>query len=240
MRIVKSAEIRRQEVLDCAVRLFARHGYEETSVNQIIAELGISKGAFYHHFTSKEDLVEALACRQAEEAAARARTLLDEPAMDAFERLSVFLSALRASKVETEPELLAAFRPIVMRGNSQLFERTQAAMRAAIGPILERIIAEGVADRTFDTPDATEAAHLILHLMSATREHMAAMFSATDPLSFDLARDRLVARMRFIGTVVDRILGIPEGSLELVDEHVLDCVTEPMRSAIAPVRAHST
>ena len=46
--------------LDAAYRLFARQGYGQTSVDGIIAEAGASKGAFYHHFASKEELFRAL------------------------------------------------------------------------------------------------------------------------------------------------------------------------------------
>lgn len=233
MRIVKSAEVRKQEVLDCAVRLFATQGYEDTSINQIISALGISKGAFYHHYSSKEDLVEALACRYAEEAATRARNVIEDPSLDAFERLSVFLSRLRASKLEHEPGLIAAFRPLMLPGNSQLYERSQAAIASVIQPILERIIAEGVADRTFDTADAGEAAELMLHLMASTRDPLAALFQARSEPDFDRALDRLVARLRFIGTVIDRMLGIPEGSIELIDCQILDCVAGPWRQSFS-------
>ena len=57
-RIIKPAAVRREEILDCALDLFARQGYDATSVNQLIECAGISKGAFYHHFSSKEDVLE--------------------------------------------------------------------------------------------------------------------------------------------------------------------------------------
>jgi AcrR family transcriptional regulator len=47
-------------MLDAAYRLFASQGYGQTSVDGIIAEAGASKGAFYHHFASKEELFRAL------------------------------------------------------------------------------------------------------------------------------------------------------------------------------------
>ncbi len=50
----------RQLILDAAYRVFANHGYGQTSVDAIITEAGISKGAFYHHFQSKEDLFNVL------------------------------------------------------------------------------------------------------------------------------------------------------------------------------------
>jgi AcrR family transcriptional regulator len=56
----RRAQETRQLILDAAYRLFARQGYGQTSVDGIIAEAGASKGAFYHHFASKEELFRAL------------------------------------------------------------------------------------------------------------------------------------------------------------------------------------
>ena len=47
-------------ILDAAARLFSSRGYGQTSVDAVIAEAGLSKGAFYHHFASKEALFQAL------------------------------------------------------------------------------------------------------------------------------------------------------------------------------------
>jgi AcrR family transcriptional regulator len=51
-----SADVRGR-VLDAAVDLFARQGYDGTSVAQVIAQAGVAKGGFYHHFSSKESLL---------------------------------------------------------------------------------------------------------------------------------------------------------------------------------------
>lgn len=47
----------RERVLSAAVDLFARHGYDGTSVAQVIAQAGVAKGGFYHHFASKQELL---------------------------------------------------------------------------------------------------------------------------------------------------------------------------------------
>ena len=50
----------RIQILDSAVRLFSEKGYSETSVSAICDSAGISKGAFYYHFLSKQELFLAL------------------------------------------------------------------------------------------------------------------------------------------------------------------------------------
>jgi TetR/AcrR family acrAB operon transcriptional repressor len=58
------SDSRRNRILDAAVRLFTRHGYDKTSVAEIAQEAGISKGAIYLHFESKDALFHALLRRE--------------------------------------------------------------------------------------------------------------------------------------------------------------------------------
>jgi AcrR family transcriptional regulator len=50
----------RQRLLDAAARLFSQQGYDATGVAQICASAGVSKGAFYHHFETKQAVFLAL------------------------------------------------------------------------------------------------------------------------------------------------------------------------------------
>jgi AcrR family transcriptional regulator len=216
-RIVKTAGARRTEILDRARELFTSQGYDGTSVSQIIAAVGISKGAFYHHFAAKEDLLEGLAARYAEETARWAQEILDDQTLDSYARLVGFLDGLRRRKMESATELRAAFAPVFRRENAQLYRRAQAAVAAVMQPILARIISEGVAEQAFDTPDPDAAADLILHLLCSTRETMAAIYEARTPEEAEPLLADLIRRFRYLGTVIDRMLGLPEGSIELAD-----------------------
>jgi AcrR family transcriptional regulator len=53
-------EATRQELVEAATRLFAANGYEDTSIEAVLGETGVSRGALYHHFASKEALFEAV------------------------------------------------------------------------------------------------------------------------------------------------------------------------------------
>jgi AcrR family transcriptional regulator len=50
----------RRRILSAAVDLFADHGYDATSVSQVITQAGVAKGGFYHHFASKDELLYAV------------------------------------------------------------------------------------------------------------------------------------------------------------------------------------
>jgi AcrR family transcriptional regulator len=53
----------RMKIVQAARRLFNRNGFENTSVNQIMAAAGLTRGGFYSYFESKSDLyVEVLSC----------------------------------------------------------------------------------------------------------------------------------------------------------------------------------
>jgi AcrR family transcriptional regulator len=80
----------REELLAAAEALFTTRGFHATTVDEVAAEAGYTRGAVYSNFTSKEDLFFAVYERRAEQALAQVRTVLDqqEPA-GGLERLAV-------------------------------------------------------------------------------------------------------------------------------------------------------
>src|SRR5579859_2972111 len=58
---VARGEATRSQLLTIATRMFAEHGYEDTSIEAVLREAGVSRGSLYHHFASKEALFEAVA-----------------------------------------------------------------------------------------------------------------------------------------------------------------------------------
>ena len=63
-----------------------------------------------------------------------------------------------------------------------------------------------------------------MHLMSSNRELITALYQTRDRLQFERLSHRLLDKMTYLGTVVDRILGLPEGSIELADRATLDAL----------------
>ena len=60
-RNVARGEATRGQLVAIAMRMFAERGYEDTSIEAVLREAGVSRGSLYHHFASKEALFEAVA-----------------------------------------------------------------------------------------------------------------------------------------------------------------------------------
>ncbi|MBF6263402.1 TetR/AcrR family transcriptional regulator [Nocardia farcinica] len=90
-------ERRRQQILDAAQRCFARKGFFETSMQDVFAESGLSAGAVYRYFKSKNDLVAALA------------------GQTSVQLRAVITAAVRAERLPTPAELVHTVALEVMR-----------------------------------------------------------------------------------------------------------------------------
>ena len=75
----KSAGSPRQRLLEVAERLFYAEGVHAVGIDRIIAEAGVAKASFYHHFRSKDDLVAAYLAEQSQAQRDKAADLPDGP-----------------------------------------------------------------------------------------------------------------------------------------------------------------
>src|SRR5581483_8107458 len=100
------------ELIDCAQTLFLTTGYDATTIADIIARAGVSKGGFYHHFLSKEDLLDALIARMTEAIIANARDVLEDDGLDALAKLNRFFARSQAWKAQSASTLWPLVSPI--------------------------------------------------------------------------------------------------------------------------------
>jgi AcrR family transcriptional regulator len=67
-----------EKVVVISTKLFVEKGYNQTSMQDIVDALGMSKGAIFHHFKSKEDILNAVVARHSEESAEMVQRWIDE------------------------------------------------------------------------------------------------------------------------------------------------------------------
>jgi TetR/AcrR family transcriptional regulator, cholesterol catabolism regulator len=217
-RVVKHPDIRRAELLDRASALFAQRGYDNVSLNDLIADAGVSKGAFYHWFPSKDELITALAQRSARDQFAAIEGAIARCGGDALDRLNALLRAGFDVKMRMgAPEHLAAMVSLLRPENAHLYGRIVAVSEDLVRPLVARVISDGVREGVFHTFDPDGVADMILGLSARVNANVVQIVDATDQLARDHAIDVLTSRLKLHGLAVDRILELPDGSVTILD-----------------------
>ena len=217
-RVIKHPDIRRAELLDRATALFVQHGYDNVSLNDLIAAVGVSKGAFYHWFPSKDELITALAERSARDQFAAIEEAIARCGGTALDRLNALLQAGFDVKMRMGvPDHLAAMVSLLRPENAHLYGRIVAVSEDLVRPLLARVISDGVREGVFHTFDADGVADMILGLSARVNANVVQIVDATDQSGRDHAIDVLTSRLELHGLAVDRILELPDGSLSVLD-----------------------
>jgi AcrR family transcriptional regulator len=135
-RTPKSEETRRA-LLDAAARLFAEHGYHETSVPDIVQAAGVGHGTFYEYFASRRDILLALTrpvtdARERRRPSLTSRNLADRIRAEIFWYLSDHVEHLALSKVwhaasNFDPEIADTRR----RERARRIERVRRGIESA-------------------------------------------------------------------------------------------------------------
>ena len=136
MRIVKPAEERKNEILDVAEQLFAEKGFDNASTNDIINRIGIARGTLYHHFGSKEEILDALVERMAREGIARARAIISDKNLPLLERLSGAVMALNLDNGAGQE----VFEQIHKPQNALLHQKMQESLIRGVVPLISELI----------------------------------------------------------------------------------------------------
>jgi AcrR family transcriptional regulator len=210
---------KRKQILDTAQRLIYTKGYEQLTIQDLLDELRISKGAFYHYFDSRQALLEAVVERYGVEAEALFNAIVRESQLPALVRLQQFFDAAGRWKTARKEFLLALLRVWYTDDNAIVRVHVEATMGRRIEPLLAEVIREGVGEGVLSTPYPDQAGGVALALLVA----MGKTFSAL--LLSDLPRPEAQARAaRLTGAyndALERVLGAPPGSLHLIDAATL-------------------
>ena len=215
-RVIKAPAVRRAELIDCAQQLFLSKGYERTTINDVIDAAGLSKGAFYHHFTAKEDLLEAVAMRFGQQALAGLAQTDADASLDALQRLNRVLAMGREWKIEHLPQLVATFSVLLRPENGVLYHRIIGAMFTALAPAVTAIIEQGEREGLFDVADARTAAEVLLGLAEGRRPLVLKAQELVAAGDVDGALELIMHRVRVEESIVDRVLGLPPSSVAFV------------------------
>lgn len=212
---MKKGDESRQRILETAERLFCQRGYEATSVQDILDVLNSSKGSFYHHFPSKDAVLETLCGQRAVNAAetAERETAGCADALDGLNRLIFSFVPMK----ETQLDFIAMLLPILELPEGRSVRVCyQESLADAFAPLFEAMILRGVREELICPPVKSGASLLLAEMLNQFWFTLCSMIirqvrNGAMPSATDI--HELLERYR---QAVERLLDAPYGSVVLL------------------------
>ena len=148
-------------ILDVSTRLFSEKGYDDTSLQDIINETKLSKGAIYHHFSSKEDILKAIFHRLGNENAEIFAKIRDDSRLSGIEKLrQIFQTAV----FHSNQSVLLTVSPCLLNNPRFLAMQIEQIYELIAPQFVEPILTEGVKDGSINIENPHEIAEAIMIL----------------------------------------------------------------------------
>lgn len=200
MRIVKEAEIRREEILDAAEKLFAAKGFDNTSTGDILDAVGIARGTLYYHFKSKEDILDGVIQRITDRLIKDAGEIVRKKELPVLERLTKAILSLNVDSRIGYEIMEQVHRP----QNALMHQKMQTTLLSGINPILTELVEEGIEQGICHTRYPESVVEMtILYANTAFDELNIAGLSPEE-------RERKISGFIYN---LERLMGMAEGSL---------------------------
>jgi AcrR family transcriptional regulator len=232
-RVVKPEvrEAKRSEIVDVTLRLIVTKGYERMTIQDILAELGISSGAFYHYFGSKPDLLDAVVERIREESGAPLLKIVRDPALSATEKLRGFFQALDRMRAERQSTVISLLQVWYDDSNAIVRQKIETETTAWRAPLIAEVARQGVHEGSFSTPFPDQAGEPVLALASAMGVAHARLMLAfpREPDERRFIDESLAIQAAFLDAI-ERVLGAPPNALERANANAARLWISAMRN----------
>ena len=215
----KEYAAKRSQILDVTQRLVYTKGYEQMAIQDILDELQISKGAFYHYFDSKPALLEALIERIGEEALQLLNPIVQDPHLGALEKLQRFFDTAVRWKTARRTFMLELLRVWYADHNAIVRQKILATWSKRALPLITEIFHQGIREGVLDIPFPDQIGLVLLSFIQGIGDAFAELLLVPEPRGDEQQRaERLIAAYN---DALERVLGAPAGSVTLMDAESL-------------------
>ena len=222
---MKKGDLKKKEILRTAETLFCKNGYETTSIQDILDILHTSKGSFYHHYASKELLLEEIcrlrACTLAENAAAAIRD--DVSPLENLNLLFTGLMPLTGEKLSFLIMILPVFD--LPEGRQIRFSYAES-IADSFREMIIREICRGNESGDLFCPETAHSADICLLVLNELWYQICLMIIRNEKGGTDTDPSELLNIITFYRGTLERILNAPFGSVRLLNLDDMKFLTE--------------
>jgi AcrR family transcriptional regulator len=211
--------IKRNQILDSALKFIYSIGYEQMSIQNILDDLSISKGAFYHYFGSKEDLLIGIIDRLSEQIYIQINPIADDEQLTGLQKMNAYFKKAGMLKMEHIDLLMPIIRVWYIDENLMVREKLTNQSCQMIAPILARFVRQGIDEGDFKNSYSDLIGEVIYRVFLDMAN------SVTDLLLVDHMEDFDEAKfddhMRVYTRVIENILGAQPGSVVIISDGIM-------------------
>ena len=226
---MKKGEIKKQEFINTAEELFCRNGYESTSVQDIIDSLNTSKGSFYHHFTSKEALLEEICSRRAEQICASVLSECEQTSLP-LRKLDILLSGMipfRDDKLRFLLMLLPVFA--LPEGRTVRYSFCDQLSSCFYLPVCDQLVS-GHESGILYCRDPENSASLILSVVNLLWVRISDMMINAEIKHREPELGECLRIAENCRDSIERMLSLPYGSVSLIDIPTLKLLNQKIHN----------
>ena len=162
MRDVKDPEIRRAEIMDAAMLLFMEKGYTNTTTQDIVDKVNISRGLLYYHFKNKEDILYCLVERYSEKLLRDIHVIVNDDDKTAIEKIRAFIDATIISTDNVSAEGTELQKTVDLEENRYMLDKLSHKLIEKLTIYFERIINQGISEKVFSVKYPSETAEFLM------------------------------------------------------------------------------
>jgi AcrR family transcriptional regulator len=231
-RTIKEDEYiaKRNEILASAQRLVYTKGYGKMTIQDILDDIHISSGAFYHYFDSKPAILEAVIDRMAAGAERPLQLIADDPHRSAIEKLRAYFDTVEQMRVTYQDNLIELMRVWYTDDNVIIRQKVDEAAIERRAPLLNMIAQQGIREGVFKLADPERAGEIILALIQRMGNTHAKLLLSLDKSIDEIGCiDGIIATYNAYMAAIERVLGAPEKTLSRLED-------EPVRLWVSALR----
>ena len=162
MRDVKEPEIRRTEIMDAAMILFMEKGYTNTTTQDIVDKVNISRGLLYYHFKNKEDILYCLVERYSERLLKDIYSIVYDEDKTAIEKIRSFIDITIISSQNITVEDTVLQKTVELKENQYMIDKLSHKLVEKLTVYFEKIINQGIAEKNFSVKYPAETAEFLM------------------------------------------------------------------------------
>ncbi len=216
MWISKEGDIRKQEFLSTALEIFCEKGYDKTSINDIIERVGVTKGAFYYYFKSKEDILQLLADAQVKPILDITKQIADSTELNAVEKINQLIEKTHEYRNQNIDDRLGLFKLLENESNSRLARKISDETIMHGRPEILSIIEQGIEEGLFEVQLPAEAAEFILQFSIILNGQIQRIMVREE--NQELKKIAIANKLAFYEDVLTKILGAKQGRIQLAQK----------------------